>query len=58
MAQPRQKSSKSLKNKRRANWKLKPLHLAVCPQCKHPKMSHRVCPNCGHYAGRTAVTVE
>jgi len=26
--------------------------LSVCPQCKHPKMPHRVCPNCGRYKGR------
>jgi large subunit ribosomal protein L32 len=30
----------------------------ACPQCKQPKLPHRVCANCGYYAGRQAVEVE
>ncbi|MEA2466748.1 MAG: large subunit ribosomal protein, partial [Thermoleophilaceae bacterium] len=26
-----------------------------CPQCHEPKLSHRVCRNCGYYAGREVV---
>lgn len=58
MAQPRQKSSKSAKHKRQSQWKLRPLNLSVCPQCKHPKPSHQVCPNCGFYRDREVISVE
>ena len=29
-----------------------------CPQCHQPKLPHRVCGNCGYYAGRQAIEVE
>ena len=29
-----------------------------CPQCHQPKLPHRVCANCGYYAGRQAIEVE
>lgn len=43
---------------RRANWKLTAPNLVECPQCHQPKMSHRVCPNCGYYDGRAVITEE
>lgn len=58
MAQPKQKSSKSRKNMRRSQWKLTAINLSVCPQCKHPKPGHQVCPNCGSYKGREVVHVD
>jgi large subunit ribosomal protein L32 len=30
----------------------------VCPQCRHTKLPHVVCPNCGWYGGRQAIEVE
>ncbi len=32
--------------------------LNTCPQCAAPYVSHRVCPSCGFYRGRQAVTIE
>jgi large subunit ribosomal protein L32 len=58
MAVPKKKQSKARTGKRRANWKAQPASFASCPQCKQPKVSHRVCANCGYYAGRQAVEVE
>lgn len=26
-------------------------NLVECPQCKTPRLSHQVCPNCGYYKG-------
>ena len=26
-----------------------------CPQCHSPRRPHRVCPNCGTYAGREVI---
>ena len=58
MAVPKKKQSKARTAKRRANWKAQPPSFAACPQCKQPKLSHRVCANCGYYAGRQALEVE
>jgi large subunit ribosomal protein L32 len=32
--------------------------LIACPNCGEPRIPHRVCPECGHYKGRTMVAVE
>jgi large subunit ribosomal protein L32 len=58
MAVPKKKQSKTRTSKRRATWKARPTGYSACPQCKQPKLPHRVCPNCGSYAGRQAVEVE
>lgn len=55
MAVPKKKTSKSRKNMRRAHDFLTSPSLSVCPQCKAPKMPHRVCPSCGTYKGKTVV---
>lgn len=51
MAVPKCKVSKQRRNKRFANWKLKPLNLVECPQCHNLKKPHVVCPQCGYYDG-------
>jgi large subunit ribosomal protein L32 len=58
MAVPKRKKSRSRTRTRAANWKAKPTTTAECPQCRQPKLPHRVCGNCGYYAGRQAVEVE
>ncbi|MFZ3062259.1 MAG: 50S ribosomal protein L32 [Actinomycetota bacterium] len=58
MAVPKRKTSKSKRDSRRAHSKAKPPNLSLCPQCHQPKLSHRVCLNCGYYHGRTAIEVE
>jgi large subunit ribosomal protein L32 len=58
MAVPKKKQSKTRTAKRRANWKAQPPAYSECPQCHQPKLPHRVCGNCGSYAGRQAVEVE
>ncbi|UCE17476.1 MAG: 50S ribosomal protein L32 [Gemmatimonadota bacterium] len=55
MALPKKKTSKSRRDKRRAHWKLTSPALALCPQCNHPKLPHRVCPSCGSYRGRKVI---
>ncbi|MBI5124749.1 MAG: 50S ribosomal protein L32 [Planctomycetes bacterium] len=30
----------------------------VCPQCKHIKLPHTICHNCGYYRDRQVVAVE
>lgn len=58
MAVPKRKKSKARTKQRAANWKAKAPSYAECPRCRQPKVSHRVCANCGYYAGREAVEVE
>lgn len=58
MAVPKKKQSKTRTAKRRASWKAEATGYAACPQCKQPKLPHRVCGNCGYYAGRQAIEVE
>jgi len=54
MAVPKRRTSKARKHSRQANWKLSMPALASCPQCHQPKLSHRICGNCGYYDGRLA----
>jgi large subunit ribosomal protein L32 len=52
MAVPKRKTSRSRRDKRRAQHGISVPRLQVCPTCKQPKRPHRVCPNCKQYKGR------
>jgi large subunit ribosomal protein L32 len=52
MAVPKKKTSKSRRDKRRAQHKIEAPRLSLCPVCHQPKRSHQVCPNCKTYRGR------
>ncbi|MFA5005690.1 MAG: 50S ribosomal protein L32 [Candidatus Omnitrophota bacterium] len=58
MALPKRKHSKTRGLKRRTHWKIKKTNLAPCPQCKQPKLAHRVCLICGYYDGRQVVEIK
>ncbi len=59
MAVPKRKTSKSRRDKRRAQThKAKKVTLAKCPQCHEPKLPHRVCKACGHYKNKEVVAVD
>jgi large subunit ribosomal protein L32 len=55
MAVPKQKQSHSRTNKRRSQHKLSAPTVNTCPQCRQPRLPHRVCPHCGSYGGREVV---
>jgi large subunit ribosomal protein L32 len=55
---PKRKYPKSRQGKRRSHIHLNPVTTIECPQCHTPRLSHHVCPTCGTYKGRTAVTIE
>ena len=59
MAVPKRRKSKSRRDMRRANHDRRSAPtLSACPNCEELKLSHRVCPACGHYKGREVVAVE
>ena len=57
MANPKRQHSKQRRDKRRANWKLGLPNLTNCPQCNQPKLSHRLCANCGYYNKREIIAL-
>jgi large subunit ribosomal protein L32 len=58
VAVPKRKTTRAKRDSRRAHWKGQPPTYNLCPQCRQPKLPHRVCANCGYYGGRQAVEVE
>jgi large subunit ribosomal protein L32 len=57
MANPTSRHTRSRRDKRRANWKIKSPELTLCPDCQEPKLPHRVCMSCGTYNGKTILEV-
>ncbi len=53
MAVPRNRLSNARKNSRRAHHAKKPKNATNCSNCKGKKLSHKACPHCGYYAGRS-----
>lgn len=52
MAVPKRKTSKSRRDKRRAQHGIDAPRPNVCPTCGSPKQPHRMCPSCKTYRGR------
>jgi len=57
MPVPKQRHTKSRRNKRRSHLALTPESFAFCPRCKSSVLPHRACPNCGYYKEREAIDV-
>ena len=58
MAVPKRRISSTRRDKRRSHDALNATAPSVCPSCKQPKLSHRVCPHCGQYNGVEVISVE
>jgi large subunit ribosomal protein L32 len=58
MAVPKRKTSRAVRDARRATHNLSAPAVSVCPQCHEPKLPHRVCPSCGYYRGREIVDTD
>ncbi len=50
---PKRRTSHARQGERRRHLGIKAPTLVPCPQCREPRLPHRVCPNCGSYNGRT-----
>ena len=57
MTVPKQKHTKSRRNKRRLHIFLKAAALTKCPKCGQPILPHTVCLNCGYYKGTEVIDV-
>jgi len=55
MAVPKRKTSKSVRNMRRAHHALKGTNAIECPNCGEPMLPHHICGACGHYDRRAVV---
>ena len=58
MAVPQRRTSKTAKRKRRTHFKLSVPGMVVCPNCGEMKLSHRVCKECGQYAGKVVLVAK
>ena len=57
MGVPKQKHTKSRRNKRRMHIFTKAPVLTSCPKCGKPALPHTVCFNCGYYKGIEVIDV-
>ncbi|MCD6094893.1 50S ribosomal protein L32 [bacterium] len=57
MPVPKQRHTKSRRNKRRSHLALKPQLFSLCPKCGKPVIPHHVCLNCGYYKEREVIDV-
>ena len=58
MGLPGHRRTSSHKRRRASHFALKKLNLASCPKCKEPVLPHKVCANCGTYAGRKVLNLK
>jgi len=56
MAVPKSKISNSRRGQRRSHDALKKTNVSECSNCGEMKLSHNICPACGHYAGRDVLS--
>ena len=57
-ALPKKKMTSGRKGNRRSHIRAQVPTLVPCSRCRLPKPAHQVCPSCGYYRGRAALTVE
>lgn len=57
MPAPKQRHTKSRRNRRRSHHALSKRHFSLCSKCGQPVLPHHICPNCGTYAGREVIDV-
>ena len=58
MPNPKRRHSKARTGKRRAHDALRAPQTIACPNCREPRLPHRVCPTSGHDKGREGIRVE
>lgn len=57
MPTPKQRHTKSRRNRRRSHLALKKRKISICKKCGEPVLAHHVCSFCGQYNGKEVVDV-
>lgn len=57
MGVPKQRHTKSRRDKRRMHLFLKKPVLSKCPKCGKPVLPHTICWNCGYYKGNEVIDI-
>ena len=57
-ALPKKKRTRSRIGHRRTAYRLNVPQSSACPQCRSPRLPHRVCGVCGYYNGREVIVKE
>jgi len=57
MAVPKQKHTKSRRDRRRSHHALKKQAFSICSKCGFVVLPHRLCWNCGTYSGMEIIDV-
>ena len=58
MAVPKRRTSKRKKRARNTHKTAPAIAIQACPQCNSAKRPHRVCDECGYYAGELRVQAQ
>jgi large subunit ribosomal protein L32 len=58
MAVPKRRTTRAVRDGRRAQHKANEPSRSVCPQCHQVKLPHRVCAECGYYDGKEVLETE
>lgn len=58
MAVPKRRTSKRRKRARNTHKAAAPVVIQKCPRCQAPKRPHRVCGECGYYAGKQRIEAK
>lgn len=58
MAVPKRKTSRAVRDSRRATHSIGAPAASRCPQCHEPKLPHRVCGKCGYYDGKEVIDTQ
>lgn len=58
MPVPKRKRSKARRDKRFANWGMKPKSFTACANCNDPIMPHVACKSCGFYKGQKVLRTK
>jgi large subunit ribosomal protein L32 len=58
MAVPKRRTSKRKKRARNTHKKAPAIAIQECPRCHAAKRPHRVCAECGYYAGAQRVEAK
>ena len=58
MAVPKRRTSKRKKRARNTHQAAPAIVIQTCPQCGTMKRPHRVCAECGYYAGEQRVAAQ